>query len=73
MTNLEGMPIYKARLSKAQRGGAELRKIVFASSSAFSRILMVPQNQREFFENWGFVFTIKAKWSIASIQTTKSS
>ena len=61
MTNLEGMPIYKARLSKAQRGGAELRKIVFASSSAFSRILMVPQNQREFFEiqaALGFVFTI---------------
>ena len=39
----------------------ELRKMVFGSSSAFSRILMVPQNQREFFKiqaALGVVFTI---------------
>ena len=29
---------------------ADLRKMVFGSSSTFSRILMVPQNQREFFK-----------------------
>ena len=40
---------------------ADLRKMVFGSSSTFSRVLRVPQNQREFIEiqtALGLVFTV---------------
>ena len=40
---------------------SDLRKMVFGSSSTFSRVLRVPQNQREFIKiraALGFVFTV---------------
>ena len=61
MTNLEGMPIYKARLSKAQRGGGRVEKNcvrflkrIFQDSHGSSKSAGIFEIQAAL----GFVFTI---------------